>query len=122
MGYTNSGKNLMLDALNGVNPTVSAAFASLHTADPGETGTNEVTGGAPAYARKSITWGAASAGSMAASNQPVFDVPGGTTVTHVGFFSAVSGGTFLGSADVTDEAFASQGTYTITSATMDLNA
>ena len=122
MGYTNAGKNLMLDALRGVNPTVAAAYASLHTADPGESGTNEVTGGSPAYARKAVTFGAASGGSMAASTQPVFDVPGGTTVTHVGFWSAVSGGTFLGSADVTDEAFASQGTYTLTSSTLDLNA
>lgn len=121
MPYTPTGKNLMLDALRGINPTIAAAYASLHTGAPGDSGANEVTGGSPAYARKAITFGAASGGSMAATNQPVFDVPGSTTVTHVGFWSAVSGGTFLGSADVTDEAFASQGTYTLTSATLDLN-
>lgn len=122
MPYSTAGKNLMLDALRGTNPTVALAYASLHTADPGDTGANEVTGGTPAYARKAVTMGAASAGAIAATNQPVFDVPGGTTVTHVGFWSAVSGGTFLGYADVTDEVFASQGTYTLTSATLDLNA
>lgn len=122
MPYSTVGKNLMLDALRGTNPTVALAYASLHTADPGDTGANEVTGGTPAYARKAVTMGAASAGAIAATNQPVFDVPGGTTVTHVGFWSAVSGGTFLGYADVTDEVFASQGTYTLTSATLDLNA
>lgn len=122
MPYSAAGKNLMLDALRGTNPTVALAYASLHTADPGDDGANEVTGGTPAYARKAITMAAASAGAIAATNQPVFDVPGGTTVTHVGFWSAVSGGTFLGSADVTDETFASQGTYTLTSATLDLNA
>jgi len=121
MPYSTAGKNLMLDALRGTNPTVALAYASLHSADPGDTGANEVTGGTPAYARKAVTIGAASAGAIAATNQPVFDVPPGTTVTHVGFWSAVSGGTFLGYADVTDEVFASQGTYTLTSATLDLN-
>ena len=122
MPYSTAGKNLMLDALRGTNPTVAIAYASLHTASPGDDGSNEVTGGSPAYARKGITIAAASGGEVAASNQPVFDVPGSTTVTHVGFWSAVSGGTFLGSADVTDETFASQGTYTLTSAMLDLNA
>ncbi len=122
MPYTNAGKNLMLDALRGVAPGVSVAYASLHTASPGEAGANELTGGSPAYARKAVTFGAASGGAIAATNQPVFDVPGGTTVTHVGFWSAVSGGTFLGYADVTDETFASQGTYTLTSSQLDLNA
>jgi len=122
MPYTTAGKNLMLDALRGINPSVGLAYASLHTADPGQSGTSEVTGGSPAYARKAITMGAASNGQIAASTQPVFDVPGGTTVTHVGFWSAVSGGTFLGYADVTDESFAGKGTYTLTSSTLDLNA
>jgi hypothetical protein len=75
-----------------------------------------------AYARKAISFAAASSGSMAASSAPVFDVPAGVTVTHVGFWSASTGGTFLGSADVTDEAFAAQGTYTLNTATLDLNA
>ncbi len=121
MPYSTAGKNLMLDALRGTNPTVALAYASLHTNDPGDTGASEVTGGAPAYARKAVTMGAASAGAIAATNQPVFDVPAETTVTHVGFWSAVSGGTFLGYADVTDETFAAQGTYTLTSAILDLN-
>lgn len=121
MPYSLAGKNLMLDALRGTNPTVAIAYASLHVASPGDDGSNELAGGAPAYARKAVTMAAASAGAIAASTQPVFDVPPATTVTHVGFWSAVSGGTFLGSADVTDETFASQGTYTLTSAILDLN-
>ncbi len=121
MPYSTAGKNLMLDALRGTNPTVAVAYASLHTGSPGDDGANELTGGTPAYARKAITMAAASAGAIAASNQPVFDVPASSTVTHVGFWSAVSGGTFLGYADVTDETFASQGTYTLTSAILDLN-
>ena len=111
----------MLDCgLRSQNPTIGITHASLHTANPDPSGGSEVTGGSPAYARQSITWSAASAGSMAASNQPVFDVPAATTVTHVGFWSASSGGTYMGMADVTDEAFGAQGTYTLTSTTVSL--
>jgi hypothetical protein len=98
-----------------------AVKVSLHTADPGENGSNEVTGGSPAYARQSITWNAAANGSMDDSNVPVFDVPAGTTVSYVGFWNS-AGSVFYGSANVTDEVFASQGTYTLTDADLDLNA
>jgi hypothetical protein len=114
-GYSDNGKNVMLDALGAV-----AVWASLHTADPGAGGANEVTGGTPAYARKAITWNAAAAGVLDSSNQPVFDVPA-CTVAYVGFFSAAAAGTFYGSGDVTDEVFAAQGTYTLTDADLDLN-
>jgi hypothetical protein len=117
MPYSILGKNAMLNALGAL-----AVFASLHTADPGESGTNEVTGGSPAYARKAITWNAAASGSMDDSNVPVFDVPAATTVSYVGFWSLVTGGVFYGSANVTDEVFAAQGTYTLTDADLDLNA
>ena len=116
MPYSILGKNAMLDNLGTL-----AVFASLHTADPGENGINEVTGGSPAYARKSLTWNAAAAGSMDDSNAPVFDVPASTTVAFVGFWSAVTAGTFYGSADVTDEVFGAQGTYTLSDADLDLN-
>lgn len=110
MPLNNNAKNAMLDEFGTL-----VAFVSLHTADPGTGGTNEVTGGSPAYARKSVTWSAAASGSKAASNQPVFDVPAGTTITHLGYWSAATSGTFYGSADITDETFANQGTYTVTS-------
>ena len=117
MSYSILGKNAMLNALGAL-----AVKASLHTADPGESGTNEITGGSPAYARKAITWNAAGSGTMDDSNVPVFDVPASTTVSYVGFWSLVTGGTFYGSANVTDEVFAGQGTYTLTDADLDLNA
>ena len=114
-GYNDTSKNLMLDALAAV-----AVFVSLHDNDPGVAGDNEISGGSPAYIRKAITWNAASGGSIDSSNTPELDVPA-TTVKYVGFWSAESGGTFYGSADATDEVFASQGTYTITDADLDLN-
>jgi hypothetical protein len=107
MGLNNNAKNVMLDALGAV-----AVWASLHTADPGTTGTSEVTGGSPAYARKAITWNPASAGDLDNNANPTFDVPAGTTITHLGLWSASSGGTFYGSFDITDETFGGQGTYT----------
>lgn len=117
MGYSDNGKSVMLTELGTV-----AGYASLHIGDPGTTGANEVTGGSPAYARKAVTWGSPSAGEMAAAGQPVFDVPTGTTITHVGIWSAVSGGTFYGSGEVVNETFGAQGTYTLTELILDLNA
>lgn len=117
MPYSATAKNYMLDQLGTV-----AVYASLHTANPGSTGATEVTGGTPTYARKALTWNSASAGSKTLSNTPLFDVPASTTVTHVGLWSAVTAGTWYGYIDVTDEAFAAQGTYQITSGTIDLNA
>lgn len=114
-GLNNNAKNAMLNQL-----TSLAVFVSAHTADPGATGTSEVTGGSPAYARKAITWNAASSGSATASNTPVFDIPASTTVAFVGLWSAATSGTFYGSADVVDEVFAGQGTYTVTSFTLTL--
>lgn len=100
-------------------------FASLHTADPGATGTaNEVAGGSPAYARKAITWAAADAATPSVkalvATFPVFDVPPGTTVAFVGLWTLASGGTFGGSFDVTDEVFAGQGTYSLTAGSISL--
>ena len=93
-----------------------ALFASIYTADPGITGTatGEVTGGAPAYARISLTWGAPSSGVITAT--ATFNVPAGVTVA----FAAVNTSGTAGTADVRDrvavtsQAFASQGTYALT--------
>lgn len=109
MALNDTSKNLMLDALAAV-----AIFVSAHSADPGATGTNELAGGSPAYARKSITWNSAASGALDSSNQPVLDIEGGDTVAFLGLWSASTAGTFYGSADVTDEVFGAQGTYTVT--------
>lgn len=114
-GLNDNGKNEMLDGFAAV-----AIYASLHTADPGATGTSEVTGGSPAYARESITWSAAATGALTTSAQIVFDVPGSTTITHLGYWSAVTSGTFYGSRALSaSEAYGGQGTYTIASGDID---
>src|SRR5690606_40467894 len=77
------------------------SWISLHTASPGQTGTNEVTGGSPAYARKQTLWGAAAAGVIPGS-ECVFDVPPGPTITHVGIWTASTSATFRDRADSAD--------------------
>lgn len=115
--FSDSGKNLMLTGFSG-----SAVYASLHTADPGTNGASEVSGGSPAYARKSVSWAAASAGALTTNASVVFDVPANTTIKYVGFWSASTAGTFYGHVTITNEAFAGQGTYTIASGDIDFTA
>lgn len=105
MPYSTSGKNAMLTHLGSV-----AVFASLHSASPGDTGANEISGGSPAYARKAITWNTAAAGSLDNNANPVFDVPSGATVAFVGLWSAATAGTFYGYFPVTSETYGGQGT------------
>lgn len=113
---TTSGKNILLDSDANWPP----AYASVHNVDAPTDNTTEPSGGSPAYARKAITWSAASSGSKAVSGTLVFDVPAGFTVKSVGLWSALTAGTLYGYFDVTDEAFAGQGTYTLTSGSVAL--
>lgn len=102
MAMAASTKNVAADA---VAATVDAI--ALYTADPdASSGTaNEVTGGSPAYARKAPTFAAASGG-VATAPALLFDVPAGTTITHVGYWS---GAVWRGSDPVPNETFAAQG-------------
>jgi hypothetical protein len=94
MFLTNTAKNLMLDQLDESLAT-GADFGSLHTAYS-TTGTNELSGGSPAYARKALTWAAAASGSKAlTATFPSWDVPAATTVAWWGGWDAVTVGTFL---------------------------
>lgn len=83
---------------------LTTVHVSLHTADPGDTGANEVTGGN--YARIAVanagwtktTGGTASATNVADITYPstgtvTWSAPGG--VTHVGIWSASTAGNFL---------------------------
>lgn len=115
MSFTDAVRNAMLDLIDETGAQ-SAGYLSLHTADPGSTGANEVAGGS--YARQPITWNAAAAGQKTIVEQPVFQVPGSTTITHFGLWSAVSGGTFrYGGALPASQVYSSPGTYTANSVT-----
>lgn len=115
-GLSDAAKAIMLNALG-----AQATYASLHTADPGTTGTNEVTGGT--YARQPIDWNdaAATPGDLDNNTNPTFQVPGGTTVTHFALWSAVTAGTYLGSGALSaSETFGGPGQYTLTDADVTL--
>jgi hypothetical protein len=113
-GLNVTARNAMLDANSTVWPPDTA---SLHSTDPGN-GTSvaagtELTGGSPAYARKSIAWSSAATGSKSLSAAPVFDVPAGGVVAYFGYWR---GSTYLGSRPTSaTETFTAQGTYTATS-------
>jgi len=84
--FTTTARNQMLDATD-------ITHLSAHTDYPGTTQANEVTGGSPAYARKSITFASAASGIKASNNAQVFDIPAGTTVRWFGFSTASTAGT-----------------------------
>lgn len=71
----------------------TTVYLSLHTADPGETGSNEATGGS--YARQSAAWNSASSGSATNSGTVTFSAMPAGTWTHFGIWDASSTGNFL---------------------------
>lgn len=93
---------LLDHALGGADYSRPATvYVSLHTADPGETGTNEVAA-AGNYSRASVTnnatnFPAASAGSKSNGTTITFATPSATwgTVTHWGIWDAASSGNLL---------------------------
>lgn len=110
VGYQNAGKVVALTALGTAAKTVS-----LHTGDPGTTGANELSGGTPAYAQQSATWTTPTTDTLALSNQPTWNVPAGSTVSHVAFRDT-SGNVLWSRALPNSETYAGQGTYTLLSA------
>ena len=91
---------------------VRATHAALYSTIPGGTPGTEISGGTPAYARKPITWSTSAASVVTAT--VTFDVPAGATVAGVGVHSALTAGVYLDGGAVTSQAFATQGTYTLT--------
>lgn len=87
-----------------------AQTCSLHDGDPGTTGANEISGGSPAYARKTITWTAGAVDGQITSGVLVFDVPAGTSLQYVGIWN---GATFKDKAPATAE-YDTQGVYRAT--------
>ena len=113
MALNDAGK---AKALNGL----AIDFAKIHTEDPTATGTvGEVAGGS--YAGQTITWTPATDGNLDSSNQPLFDIPAGTTVSHYSLWSGGDGGTCLGFGALSaSEAFTGAGQYRLTDADINL--
>lgn len=87
MAFTNATKETAALAV-----TALGAYISLHTADPGTTGASETSGSG--YARKLTTWTGGSSDGSVAGSEVTFDAGAGT-YTHIGIWSASSGGTFI---------------------------
>jgi hypothetical protein len=96
--------NGMADWLAGV-----ATYLALHSADPGEAGANETTA-----TRVAAAWSPASSGRL---QLPGRTFTGGTPngpVTHLGLWSAPTGGLFYGSGELDgDQAFNPNGSYNL---------
>lgn len=119
-----ASRNQFLDALVGrTTYTANAAFyVKLHTGDPGSAGANNA---AANTTRQAATFGSAAA-SGAISNTAAVEwtsVPNTETYTHVSFWTASSGGTFLGSDDLSSSAAMTAGdTFRIPIGDLDLTA
>lgn len=98
------------------------AWASLHSADPGTTGTNEIA----AAGRKDLTdagsvdWSVDADGDLTLTGTLAFTgMTGSQAVTHIGFWSASSAGTFRGSFALTGDSTANAaGEYNVTGVTI----
>jgi hypothetical protein len=110
MGLSTALKNAGLDAM-------AALITHIGLADE----TDELASGGD-YARQAVTWGSATGGSVAITGTETFDVPGGSTVNRLLLRSngTIDGGTDYGYAELTEEVFGGDGTYTVNSLTLTL--
>jgi hypothetical protein len=126
MPYTNSSRHAMLDRLVGKTHTLVITQLSLHTADPGPTGANEVTGNG--YARHTVgpsdfgNAGASTQGAILLAGDKLVAGPASSSVLFYGVWGA--GPTFMGSGSLTgDLAFNAAGELILKAGTsLDLNA
>ena len=87
-----------------LTPLTTTAYVSLHTADPADTGANEVSGNA--YARIGpVTFANAGNNPTVASNSAIVTFAAATgswgTVAYFGVWDAATGGNFQGSGALT---------------------
>lgn len=100
-------RNTLADAYK-----AAATFADLYSTTGATSAGTAITGGAPAYASKALSWGASAAG-VVSTTATVFDIPSGATVAGFGVKTGAAGA-YLDGGALTSQAFASQGTYTLT--------
>ena len=119
LGYGSTLVNRVQDYIcRGVTPTAltTPIKMSLHTADPGTTGANEVTGGS--YARQNAGYAAASGGACALSATVPFTGMPAVTVAYLGLWSSDGTPLFLHSGALSASKTLNAGdTLNVTSAT-----
>lgn len=111
MAFTNTLLNYGLDGMAEVVGEVS-----LHSANPGTSGTDEISGGT--YERQEPSFNAATDASVSIDSILTFEVPGGgTVVSWVGLWDAAE--VFLGGIELnTEETFEGDGQFAVTSLTI----
>ncbi len=120
-GLSDFGENAVLDRIYNFTGTFPAAnpYISLHSADPADTGANELTGGG--YARQQTDFTAAASGTLSNVGAITWSVPAGDVVGwgawdavsagncfQTGFFSTVVGLALVRTADATADDVQSQ--------------
>jgi hypothetical protein len=121
---SDDGRDAAVDGL-----AAAAGYMSLHADDPGIAGDNELTGGAPPYQRQQVVRSPSGPGTRDLSDPATFNIPAGAIVAWFGYWTALSGGKFIGADELVDdlgnpivETFSGQGTYTVTTAPLTVDA
>lgn len=108
MALNDAALDVMANALKS-----AATFMSLHSADPGATGTSEIA----AAGRQAIVWdGPNTGGDLSLQGTEAFTgMAASQAVTHVGLWSASTAGTFYGGFSLAGDVTANAaGEYTVT--------
>lgn len=112
------GEAVMIATGTGLRTTLSdaykgaATFGDLYSTTGVSAAGTAISGGSPAYASKALSWGSSTNG-VVSTTGTVFDIPSGATVAGFGVKTG-AGGAYLDGGALTSQAFASQGTYTLT--------
>jgi hypothetical protein len=106
--------NAWLNALgNATSFSVTTAYVKLHVGDPGAAGTSNA---ATETTRKSVSFAAASNGSMASDADVSWtNIAGSQDATHFTAWDNATTGNFLFSGTITGNAYTAGDTYTISS-------
>lgn len=120
MTISNYGELAFLNTLRNSSFAVAQPYVKLHTGDPGEDGTNNA---ATEATRKSVSFSAASSGSMASSATVTWtNVSTTETYSHWSLWDASSSGNCLWTGSFSSSASVTAGdTFQITSLTLTLD-
>lgn len=112
VGMAVNTANKILDAIgNAVAYSVAQTYMQLHIGDPGAAGTANT---ATETSRKSVSFGAAAAGSMANDVAITWvAIAGSQDATHFSLWDAATAGVFVGSGTITANAYTAGDTYNI---------
>lgn len=120
MSISNYAENKMLDTLRNTSFAVTNTYVKLHLGDPGEDGTANA---AANTTRQSVSFSAASSGSMASSASVTWtNVSNTETYSHWSLWDASTGGNCLWSGALSSNAAVTAGdTFQITTLTLTLD-